>query len=154
MGLNTPSGGGGAPTDAEYVTGSSNSELSNETVVSPAGDILTAATFATTANATPGFDTPTTVSANAAALVTIALDADTDGSTSARIEVQIDETGSGSADYTAGVCVAKPTLPQNTSIHGTVTAFVPAGGQYEIVNVDDPRGANRILNVRHITLTS
>jgi len=34
MGFDTPSGGGGAPTDAAYLTGSSDPNLSNETVVS------------------------------------------------------------------------------------------------------------------------
>jgi hypothetical protein len=33
MGFDTPSGGGGAPTDAAYLTGSSNPDLSNETVI-------------------------------------------------------------------------------------------------------------------------
>jgi len=153
MGISTPSGGGGAPTDAEYVTGSSNSELSNETVVSPASDILTADTFATTAAATPGFGSFTTVSSTTAGFVTAVLSPETDGSSTAVMAVDVDQTGSGSADYTAAEVRASFELPAGVATTSTVTVFVPAGGQYKIVNVSDPRGDNEILHVRHIALS-
>jgi len=148
MGLSTPTTGGGAPTDAEYVTGSSNSELSNETVVSPASDILVSGDIDGTIALSPGFDTFTQVSANHPALLTATTEAVTDGSTSAAIKLAVDESGGTTADYTFIVNFSPGSGSSGESGFNTISVLLPAGAQFEIRNSDDPRGENQIRTMR------
>jgi len=148
MGLNTPSGGGGAPTDAAYVTGSSNSELSNETVVSPAGDILVSDDIDGTVSLSPGFGTYTQVSSTAPALLTCRVTTKTDGSTSGSVRLDIDESGGTTADYSYIVSFAGLNLGSNAVTNGIVTVSLPAGAQFRIRNSADPNGNNQIRQVR------
>jgi len=153
MGLSTPSTGGGAPTDAEYVTGSSNSELSNETVISPAGDILTSGSFGSTVSLSPGFGNFTQVDANNPSLVTIDGVAHTDGSTTGFISVDVDESGGTTADYTYLVAQASRAFPGSAGVDGIVTLPLPAAAQYKIRNARDPDNSNKIRAVRATIIT-
>jgi len=153
MGLSTPSTGGGAPKDAEYVTGSSNSELSNETVVSPAGDILTSGSFGNTVSLSPGFGTFTQVSADHPSLLFGQVNVQTDGTSSGSIEVAVDESGGTTADYT----IVAGTLNGNHS-PGAVSVFqfhlpLPAGAQFKVINDSDPNNFNSVLDVRAVVIT-
>jgi len=148
MGLNTPSTGGGAPKDAAYVTGSSDSELTSETVVSPAGDILVSGDIDGTTALSPGFGTFTQVSADNPAVLLVDVDAQTDGSSFALIELAIDESGGTTADYTLRAAFAGVKLPAGTTIVGSPTVPLPAGAQFKIVNSADPKGSNTIRKVR------
>jgi hypothetical protein len=153
MGLSTPSGGGGAPTDAEYVTGSSNSELSNETVVSPAGDILTSGSFGSTVSLSPGFGTFTQVSADNPALLTVEADARTNGGSSGRVKVRVDESGGTTADFSFIVAFAHASKGSGGVTFSGVTVPIPAGAQFEIFNKNDPTGDNAIRFVRAQIIT-
>jgi len=153
MGLNTPSTGGGAPKDAEYVTGSSNSELTSETVVSPAGDILTSGSFGSTISLSPGFDTFTQVDANNPALVLVAVTTLTDGTTNASVTVDIDESGNGTATYTTPISSAATEAGDAFFSKGSSLTPLPAGGQIRINNLSDPRGDNIIEAARALILS-
>jgi len=153
MGLNTPSGGGGAPTDAEYVTGSSNSELSNETVVSPAGDILTSGSFGSTVSLSPGFGTFTQVDADNPSIVAVTALAETDGVTTAIVKVRIDESGGTTADYNLTVTKANNIASGTFRTEGSTTFLLQAGAQFEIQSDPDPNGNNILRAVRAVVIT-
>jgi len=148
MGLSTPSTGGGAQKDAEYVTGSSNSELSNETVVSPAGDILTSGSFGSTVSLSPGFGSFTQVSADHPSLLLLALKARTDGSSNGIVEVAVDEAGGTTADYTAVTLFADKDVGVKQKLFETTTLPLPAGAQFIIKNIRDPRNFNEVSVAR------
>jgi len=153
MGLNTPSGGGGAPPDAAYVTGSSNSKLSNETVVAPASDILTSGSLDSVTSLSPGFNTFTQVDANSPALVLVAATTKTDGSTDGRIALQVDKTGNGTRDYSITLARQPAGAGGNATSQQATTVLVPAGGQFKVFNADDPTGSNRIDDVQATVIT-
>jgi len=153
MGLNTPSGGGGAPADAAYVTGSSNSELSNETVVSPAGDILTSGSFGNTVSLSAGFDTYTQVDANNPSLLLVTITATTDGNTEARIQVNIDESGGSAVDYIALRAFVSDSAANFESHSASSCVPLPPGATFEIENASDPNGSNKILLSRAVIIT-
>jgi len=153
MGISTPGGGGGAPTDAAYVTGSSNSELSNETVISPAGDILTSGSFGSTVSLSPGFGTYTQVSADHPSLLFGEFFVDTDGNNNATIDMQIDESGGTTATYELRVATVSEQLSAGTSANQTVTIPLPAGAQFKVLNTKDPNGINQILVLRAVVIT-
>jgi len=153
MGLSTPSTGGGAPKDAEYVTGSSDSELSNETVVSPAGDILTSGSFGTTTARSPGFDTFVTLDANNPGLAVIAATAESDGSTSGSVDLFVDESGGTTRDYFLPIVRAKAALGSSRAVSDALLAYIPAGAQYQISNSFDPNNNNAIDTVRELVIT-
>jgi len=153
MGLNTPSGGGGAPTDAAYITGSSNSELSNETVVSPAGDILTSGSFGTSSPLSPGFGTFTQVSADKPSILLCRTSAFTDGNTAGDIRLKVDESGGTTPDYIGHRVLASKNLPSTTVISEVNTILLPAGAQFVIDNFLDPTGDNAINLVRAAVIT-
>jgi len=148
MGLSTPSTGGGAPKDAEYVTGSSNSELTSETVVSPAGDILVSGDIDGTTALSPGFDSFTQVSADHPALLNITVFSQTDGNTTASIKIAVDESGGTTADYSFRVSRADARQGNTHTESNSYTTVLPAGAQFKIVNSADPKGSNTIRKVR------
>jgi len=153
MGLSTPSTGGGAPKDAEYVTGSSNSELSNETVVSPAGDILTSGSFGSTVSLSPGFGTFTQVSADHPALLIVQCFTETDGSSDAFVIVAVDESGGTTADYEFIFARVDSGIGPGTPTDEAVTVLLPAGAQFKVVNSSDPNGNNKIRTARATIIT-
>jgi len=148
MGLSTPSTGGGAPRDAEYVTGSSNSELSNETVVSPASDILVSGDIDGKVSLSPGFDNFTQVDANNPSLLTVVVKAQTDGSTNGKIDIRIDESGGTTPNINhLHAFASQAASSQHTDISAT-TYPLPAGAQFKIANQSDPDASNSIRTVR------
>jgi len=153
MGLSTPSGGGGAPADAEYVTGSSNSELSNETVVSPAGDILTSGSFGSSVSLSPGFDTFVQVDATNPSIVHGTVFVKTDSTTAGFAKVQVDESGGTSPDYEHGFVLADSNESSSTVARGNFTIPLPAGAQFQINNVSDPLNFNAIDTLRATIIT-
>jgi len=148
MGLNTLGGGGGAPTDAAYVTGSSNSELSNETVVSPAGDILVSGDIDGTTPLSPGFGNFTQVDANNPSLLTLVLKAVTDGNTNGRVDIQIDESGGTTPNIDHIHVFATTLTPSEATFIEVGTYTLPAGAQFKIANKKDPRGEKEIRAAR------
>jgi len=153
MGLSTPSNGGGAPTDAEYVTGSSNSELSNETVVSPAGDILTSSSLGKTTSRSPGFNHFVTLDANNPGILTVRADAETDGATLGTIVLRVDESGGTTPDYFLFIVRASTGLGSGGVHSDTLTAYIPAGAQYAIDNDKDPNNGNSLDVVRETVIS-
>jgi len=153
MGLNTPSGGGGAPADAAYITGSSNSELSNETVVSPAGDILTSGSFGTTVSLSPGFDTFTQISADHPALLTVQCATETDGNTDALVILAVDESGGTTTDYDVIFARVNGVQRAGDRADEAVTVLLPAGAQFQVENSSDPNGTNKIRTARATIIT-
>jgi hypothetical protein len=152
MGFDTPAATG-APTGAEYVTGSSDADLSNEVVRSPASDILLAGSFGTTTSISPGFGSWTQIDANNPGFVFGHLFAETNGSSNGIVKVQVDESGGTTADYTAARVFADDNLPSAARVQLSYWVYVPGGGQFQIVNVSDPRGTNTISVTRTLTIT-
>jgi hypothetical protein len=148
MGISTPSGGGGAPTDAAYVTGSSNSELSNETVVSPAGDILTSGSFGTTKTVTSTLDTWFTVDSDNPALVSVETSTVAGSNTNGVIRAFIDTSGGTTADYDLTIGFASTGLGSGGDTMGTTTITVPAGAQVRWNNSFDPNNSNSVRDAR------
>jgi len=153
MGLTTPSTGGGAPKDAEYVTGSSNSELTSETVVSPAGDILTQASFGTSQPVSVSFGSFTVIDADNPTLFFAQLNAVTSGGSDADIDIAVDESGGTTADYTIRVADAFADGSSGSVDRATVTLPLPAGAAVKVINVNDPVGSNGIITPRALPIT-
>jgi len=153
MGLSTPSTGGGAPKDAEYVTGSSNSELTSETVVSPAGDILTSGSFGSTVSLSPGFDSFTQVDASNPSLLIVTAFARTDGSSGSLVSLAVDESGGTTADWTTTIVRADADADASYDNRATMTAPLQAGAQFQIDNTSDPAGSNQIDLTRALVIT-
>lgn len=95
----------------------------------------------------PGFNTWTQISTNRPAFLTLELYAETDGTTDAQVNVEVDESGGTTADY-ADSCISV------ASVGGSETelkfVYIPAGGQFQINNVSDPVPANSINIIRQI----
>jgi len=142
MGLSTPSTGGGAPKGAEYVTGSSNSKLSNETVVSPAGDILVSGDIDGTTALSPGLDSFTQVSSAHPALLTAIVAVQSDGSVPGQVQIEVDESGGTSPDYSVIFAEADPQTSDSFFGTGAVTVLLPAGAQFQLANELNPAGGN------------
>ncbi len=153
MGFDTGGSGGGAPTDAEYVTGSSDPDLTNEVVRSPGSDILLAGSFGSTASISPGFGTWTTLDPDNPGWLIYRLRAVTDGSTSGQIEIDVDESGGTTADYTPVVCFTDNTHNSGTLLVEAGLVYVPAGASFIIRNVNDPNGNNSIQASRELIIT-
>jgi len=148
MGLSTPSTGGGAPKDAEYVTGSSDSKLTSETVVSPAGDILVSGDIDGTTALSPGFGTFTQVDANNPSLLTLVLKAVTDGSTNGQVDIRIDESGGTTPNIDHLHAFASKVASDNFTNIAVGSYTLPAGAQFKIVNGANPKGKNEIRAAR------
>jgi len=153
MGLSTPSTGGGAPKDAEYVTGSSNSELSSETVVSPAGDILTQASFGASESVSISFGSFTVIDADNPTLFFGQVNTGTDGNNDGDVDIAVDETGGTTADYTLRVADADSALQGDGIDRATFTLPLPAGAAVKVINVNDPKGDNGIFRTRALSIT-
>lgn len=152
MGLSTPSTGGGAPTDAEYVTGSSNSELTSETVVSPASDILTSGSFGSTVSLSPGFGNFTQVDANNPCLLFGEVLIEGDGSTTANVSVSVDESGGTTPTYNIKVGQVSNSASSRAQETPSFTLPLPAGAQFQIENSNDPANSNGISLVRALII--
>jgi hypothetical protein len=145
MGIKTPSGGGGAPTDAEYVVNSANSALDSETVVNPASEILTSGDIGQSTSISPGFDTFTQVSATAPVFVDLLLRAETDGSTAGIIFIDVDESGGTTPTYSYQALFADSNGGNVLRVNIAESFLLPAGAQFRIRNDSDPNSGNAII---------
>jgi hypothetical protein len=143
-----------APKDANYVVGSSDPDLTNETVVSPASDILTQGDFGSTTKLTPGFDSFVTVSNSAPALVAVSARAETDGTSRARIFLRIDESGGTSFTYELRICRSSPGDGAGNASASAATTIIPAGATIEVTNISDPNNGNDLLDARALVLST
>jgi len=153
MGISTPSTGGGAPTDAAYVTGSSNSELSNETVVSPAGDILTSGSFGSTVSVQSGFGTFRQVDADNPSILYGEVAVQTDGNSDADVKVAVDESGGTTATYTIQAAFINSSHGGNSVSVVQFSLPLPAGAQFKLINTSDPQGNNSVNKLRAVVIT-
>jgi len=106
---------------------------------------------ASSAAAAPGFDSWRTPNSNNPVLVQIALTVGGEGITTGTINVDVDEDGGTTADYSWTLETATG-LTGSITTDRSVTMFVPAGGSYQVRNTSDPTGNNAIINVREVTL--
>lgn len=70
-----------------------------------------------------------------------------------RVTLQIDDNGDGSFDKILGVAHAQASgLASNPRVEdeGSATVTLPPGGQYQVVNQDDPAAANSVFNIREV----
>jgi hypothetical protein len=148
MGISTPSGGGGAPADAEYVVNSASTKLDNETVVSPASDILTEGSIGTSITLSPGLDTFATVSATAPALLTVTAAAETDGGSFGKLRLAVDQSGGTTPDFSYRFVTASDQLPSGAREINSVTVMLQPGAQFKVENTGDPVNDNFIRDVR------
>jgi hypothetical protein len=92
-----------------------------------------------------------TVDENNDTIVELEVSARTDGSSRANIYIRVDESGGTTEDYHFRLLV--PTqLGSNGELHSSFTVYLPAGGQINIDNVDDPDGANSLRTDRVVVL--
>jgi hypothetical protein len=148
MGIKTPSDGGGAPTDASYVTGDSDPTLSSEIVVSPASEILTSGDIGNSTAISPGFDTFTVASSTGPAFVAASGLAKTGGTANGRIKLAVDESGGSTADYAQTIAFAADAFGSAAFGVGQATALLPTGATFSIENTADPVDKNQIESVR------
>jgi len=109
--------------------------------------------FGETNAPTPGFDNWITADANSPSLLIIDILVETDGSAAGQVEIAVDESGGTSQDYDLVCGFIEPVLPDGTQSRETTTFYVPAGGQYNIQNIQDPNNANLIVDLRELTLS-
>lgn len=107
-----------------------------------------------TSSSDPGlaFDTWRTPNANRPTLVSVQVRARTDGAINGSIDVDFDESGGTSQDYSYGICEADSGLGDEGSNRCVATFFIPAGGSYRIGNISDPKSLNQIESHREFTL--
>jgi hypothetical protein len=168
MGFNTPDGNtDAAPTDAEYVVLTTNTDLDQERVLN-AGTGLT--TTDTGAEGTATLDIPdglftgpttdaglslgggyTILDTNNPVFLELTIRATTDGTSNARVDINIDESGGTTPDYSFIIFTESDTgsgIPTDE----TISVYLPAGGAVEIANTSDPAGDNQLRTNRKLTL--
>jgi len=74
--------------------------------------------------------------------------AETDGASFSAVNLQVDESGGTSFDYTVLCAAASNTLGAGAKINASATALIPPGGSYQAVNIADPNGGNSINSVQ------
>ena len=104
-------------------------------------------------SASPGFGSWRNPNADRPTLLFVAASAQTDGTTEGDVQVQVDKSGGAASDYEVPVANTPADNSGGATQEGASGGlYIPAGGSYQIVNVDDPNGANSILDVREATL--
>jgi hypothetical protein len=89
-------------------------------------------------------------SADRPVMVELNAEARTDGSVNGTIEVDVDEDGGTTADYTMRSRADKGASSSAFSSYESWTIYLPAGAQWQIRNASDPTGLNRIFNARKV----
>lgn len=97
------------------------------------------------------FDTWRTPNADRTVFVMIAILVQTDGTSDAEVELQLDESGDEVSDYEFRVVAEADLFTGATSV-GQLSAIIPPGGAYRISNVSDPDNANTIQDSREYIL--
>lgn len=152
MGFDTPGGGGGAPTDAEYVVGSADPDLSAEVVKSPAADLLLKGSFGTSTTISPGFNSWTVIDANNPSFLIAQIEARTDGTSDGEVTVDVDISGGTSFDYNGLSAYAGREAGSNYRDRAGGIQYIPAGASFQFDNVADPTGNNTIFVSRAMTI--
>lgn len=98
------------------------------------------------------FDTWRTPNANRPTFLTIAAEAQTDGTSIGNVFLSVDESGGTSRDYFLRLGYADNDLPSGSFSKGSASTIIPAGGSYQIVNSSDPNSNNDIQHIREFTL--
>ena len=99
-------------------------------------------------SAAPGFDSWTTPDASRPSEVLFYVRSETDGTNPGTIDVNVDESGGTTADYSIRIAHADPNLGSGLRDFGTITIPHQPGAAYLIENVSDPNNANTIFDVR------
>lgn len=97
------------------------------------------------------FGTWRTPNANRPTAVNLMVRAETDGTTDGLVEVDVDESGGTSKDYTVAKAFADNAAGAHIEVE-SIYFVVPAGGAYQIVNSSDPASSNAIQMHREFTL--
>jgi hypothetical protein len=148
MGISTPSGGGGAPADAEYLTNSTDGTLINETVVSPASEILQSSDIGSSIDPGLSFGSFTQISSTAPVVLFLEMFTRSDGTNDGRIRVDIDESGGTTATYDNRAGNAPAQGGTDFFQNETTTYVLPAGASVRVVNDSDPKAVNAIETQR------
>lgn len=93
-----------------------------------------------------GFGTWRTPSSDRPVTVLLQASVETDGTTSARINLLVDEGGGTSADYAIEVAFADDGLGSGGVGRGSPEWTLPPGASYQIQNLTDPNNNNAISN--------
>lgn len=101
----------------------------------------------TTAAVTPGFNTWTTANTDRPSFLVVETYVETDGTTAGQIDIDVDESGGTTADYSLTNIAPAAVGGSETDSH---YVYLPAGAQYQINNVTDPNLANAINVVRQL----
>lgn len=89
----------------------------------------------------PGFGTWTTADPDRPAWLGVEIYAETDGTTNGQVDIDVDETGDGTADYSYSTISVATVGGSETQY---LKVYVPPGAQYRVSNVSDPLGNNSI----------
>jgi len=96
----------------------------------------------------PGFGNWTTANGSKPALLTVTATAVTDGSSTAGIVAEVDESGGTSPDYVQPIALADPGLGSNGRSGGATTIPLKTAAQFRVVNQVNPTGTNSLDFVR------
>jgi len=75
----------------------------------------------------------------------------TDGASSGRIDLDMNESGASTQEYKMNI-FANKNLGSGLYVIGDMTIIIPPGGSYRIENANDPSGNNKIYDIREFTL--
>lgn len=85
-------------------------------------------------------------------LVLVEATAETDGASIGNVEVDVDEDGGTTADYSVSVANVDSDANAGTAEDDTALIPVPDGGAYQVANDSDPNTNNAINTVREFSL--
>lgn len=106
-----------------------------------------------TTSSAVGFDTWTTPNANRATMVVVQATAETDSSTDANIDFEVDYSGGTSPDDSFRfVSMVADAHSNTTRTTGSFTIIVPAGASYQVANTNDPNSGNSVDEVAEYEL--
>jgi len=96
----------------------------------------------------PSFGSFFTPLPDSSGTVLIETEAQTDGTTNGTVEMDIDDSGGTTGDYTVVGAFADSDIPASTNIIHTQTIPLPAGASVRIRNSTDPNNVNEIREVQ------
>jgi hypothetical protein len=94
----------------------------------------------------------TVIDPNRPAFITLVTSTETDGSTQAVIDVEVDESGGSSPDYEYQVGTANETEGSGVKVIQASTIYVPPGASVNLKNQSDPNGGNVVFDTRKAVL--
>lgn len=99
-----------------------------------------------------GFGSWRVPSADRPVLVQVSILAQTDGTTSGEVKVDVDESGGTTADYSLSGAFVGSTAGAGASSENSTMFLIPPGGSYRYRNVGDPNTANSVQTQREFEL--